>query len=391
MARIPEVVGWISSAWYFLIEILILFIFKSELISRQKKRGETLTSTWMLRWSILSIISCVLFAFMSILKRITMGQVCNITIPSCAFFQLLAMIFFMFYQLSQIYHCFSQNKIKTDRGYPQYIFYILYSFGFFIVILQLIISYDNFQTVTSQCVINWEHTQNHQIILTLWILKKIVYVLWCSLIVFMYFWKLKKFNKLSTDKNKDLINQRISFILNKILFLNICYQILVGINTIITYLGLQFPENLTVFVIEFIVSGLNMLLLAAIMCLVMEHHRTSYIKLLLAMQKYCNCCCFTSIIDNAKPYFPGHDDVRTPSTTKSDGKQNIQFVKNDENSNKPVIGIMGKQMQRKSIETNTMTVTAYPEFVKKNTHISRIQLNDLSEMTRSETTGNTFV
>merc|ERR1719356_1716230 len=41
-------------------------------------------------------------------------------------------VFMGFYQISKLYYCFSQNQIYSKKGYPNWLFIIMYIIGIFI-------------------------------------------------------------------------------------------------------------------------------------------------------------------------------------------------------------------------------------------------------------------
>ena len=47
-------------------------------------------------------------------------------------------VFMGFYQLSRLYYCFSQSNVYSDKGYPQWLFYIMFTIGVLLSIFSML-------------------------------------------------------------------------------------------------------------------------------------------------------------------------------------------------------------------------------------------------------------
>ena len=342
--------------WYYvklaLNSILLLWscvILHKELRAR-KTLDLTLTSKWMLRWSLGSMICIPIFAALQLATRVE--EICRITIPMVMFIRSCAFVFFQNYQLSQIYFCFSNSTTSSDKGFPNYLFVILYLMGFAVLAIHILIGVTRDFMPQNNCSLT-QLDDEHVMMVGL---REMVYFSWCIFIGSLYCIKLNKFNKLSNDPNKEAINIRISFILNKITFFNVGYNSLVAINAIIMFCRLTIYKQRWLVPFESSLSAVNMLFLAHFIYLAMEHNRASYLKFLKFIKNYTNCCCFKRLIKNAEPFMAGINEGKDVKIDKSG------FQKGDAGG--------------KSLETNTRNVQS---------HVSPLELDaNMSERTETK-------
>ena len=311
----------------------------------------------MLRWSLLCVVDNIAYATLNLLA-FSIEAVCPMTTSIAIFIQSCAFVWFNFYQLAQIHYCFSRNSstLTATHGYPVWLFIVLFAWGNVIKIIHILMGY----LKKSDCHLTQEIDNNSYFIVL--IVENIMYFLWDLIIILLYFNKLNKFNNYTNDKNKECIKRRISFILHKILFVNIGYNIIHAMNTAITFIRFRFTDE---WLIPFHhgISALTMIVLVYFTYIVMEHNRDQYLKLLRFFRKFLNFCCFKKMVENASPFLEELAD-----DTQTDGKNS-----GDIHVHSPQETHQEESPNERSMDTNT----------KSQSTPSQIELEIMSEYTQT--------
>eukprot|EP01084_Bolivina_argentea_P187654 323174_1 len=228
--RVYEPEQWmVVSAAGVLTIIINAYILTDEL----KKRiyGETTFTTKSLQlWSILCISCAVIVAFSTFIQYIN---------GFCYFMWYLVItvnysqpILANFYQLSRLYYCFARNQVYSNKGYPTYLFVIMFLIGI-IILLSGMINALFANGLPLQCGINKQiqfYTNNKQLFPDLDAIYKsiwfggqaCIYFFWDMMTLLLYIIKLKTFKKFKTEN--ITIYKRIIGIMYRVLILTLFYE-----------------------------------------------------------------------------------------------------------------------------------------------------------------------
>ena len=272
-------------------------------------------------------------------------------------------IFMGFYQLSRLYYCFSQHNIYSERGYPQYLFYIMFLIGGILsinYILQGIVSGD----ISPKCGI--DTTQNYtfyrqpgpdQIIMFMyWSLLSFIYFAWDLSTLFLYIYKIQSFKKVYSKKTdiagihkvhntentqkSEIIYNRINNIMNRVLIITIFYEITVLLIFVIWILPTVFGWNhppIYVFFGYCLPAVIKDVIFSLSVTLMVEHNTERYIKFLRFINRFrlhyiCCCCCY-GIINQQIDGVGGYDQTESRkdsattanAVTDDTGDLNVNF------------------------------------------------------------------
>eukprot|EP01084_Bolivina_argentea_P187653 323173_1 len=302
----------VVSAAGLLTMIINAYILTDEL----KKRiyGETTFTTKSLQlWSILSISCAVLVAFSTFIQYIN---------GFCYFMWYLVItvnysqpILANFYQLSRLYYCFARNQVYSNKGYPTYLFVIMFLIGIIILLSGMINTLFSIG-IPLQCGINKHaqfYTNNKQLFPDLnsthqsmrprnmWFAGQTgVYFCWDMLTLLLYVIKLKTFKKFKTEN--ITIYKRIVRIMYRVLILTLFYEMVGFIVIILGMLAsIYIPPNYKDWM--HVINQLSQLVISTLytysIYLMLEHNTSEYIKFLKFLNyvklKYF-CCCYHYVV-----------------------------------------------------------------------------------------------
>ena len=125
---------WISRAViYFIFFMLSLLILKSEI---NRRKSVVFTAKWFKWFSIICIIAGTVHLILNVLEWIPIS--CTITSYLAVIFRVIFLISIVYYQIYKLYYCFANTQIHSDKGYPKWLFWIMYIFGIIVSILWFI-------------------------------------------------------------------------------------------------------------------------------------------------------------------------------------------------------------------------------------------------------------
>ena len=213
-----------------------------------------------------------------------------------------------FYQLSRLHYCFANSKIHSNKGYPKWLFIIMFTIGVILLInWPIAVVFFGF-FFFSNCGINAK-LEFHYVPMDivsfkyafLWINATAgIYQIWDLVTLFLYYHKIRSIRKTikNMEKNQVVFN-RISSILYKIFILTMFYEILQFIAFILViiapfashYWFETFARN-TAFMISNIVFSVSMYLM-------MEHNKSEYViflKIIYKLRLHWICCKYGSVV-----------------------------------------------------------------------------------------------
>ncbi len=320
-----EPVAWILRTVLGFIPLIInAFILYKEWMVRKSDKTEFINK-YLKIYSISSIICSVIHALFAALY--SFNVFCyfglQLTVQSFA----LQMVFMGLYQLERLRYCFSNSQVHSNKGYPNYIFFIMYIIA--ILWSLYIVVYVWLTTTPYHCGINnkyqlvVEYSSMFSLYPFMTAIGTIVYILWDLTTLFLYILKVLSFKRYKTE-NKNIYN-RIMSILNRILILTITYEI-VGIGLIISFVmrSIGNIHQSSVNTVSSTTSGLcASSSLNISMYLMQEHNKYQYKQYLFTIYKFrlhyiCCCCCKSIINDEMVIYSDENKEEKGQSAEKYD-------------------------------------------------------------------------
>ena len=204
------------------------------------------------------------------------------------------------FQLSRLYYCFSQQKVHSDKGYPKWIFVIMYSTVFVWAITNIVA----YVLWPIECGIQSDGTAklayyellDGDYLFVLRIINGVLLVAMDAMTVLLYWCRIRSFKQYQNEKNNDIYT-RILSILHRML--------------ILTYLYLITTFSLVVMVA---ISGrrepflFNPFVYSISMYLMMDHNTLEYIQFLRIINRLklylCCCCCYQMVLDEYQLMVP---------------------------------------------------------------------------------------
>ena len=209
------------------------------------------------------------------------------------------------FQLSRLYYCFSKKQAYSDKGYPKWVFWFMYSW--LVLAVTSLVFAIQIMNPTTNCGINSKRRafvtetvlvsvispQQYVVLFPVLFLFTIIMDVTTT---FLYWNKVRSFRKFRSDKH-NVIYQRIQSILQRVLILTFLYQIVGFWIYAVTLIVFQLfaVETVTTFtIVESICMSYSMLL--------MQDHNTKEYKLFLRFLRrfklyFCCCCCYGMVIE----------------------------------------------------------------------------------------------
>ena len=237
--------------------------------------------------------------------------------------------FMGFYQLSRLYYCFAKEKVYHDKGYPKWLFILMYSIGL-INILHSAITPWIFYVIDNTWSIGCGITDKLEQVRMLrpstnaqyGFFAMLIYTLWDISTLLLYVFKVISFKTSIGARNPDsMIVKKIQSILTRIIICTVLYEIM----CLITMVSLIILSNISscwmTVILWHLPFGLASIVTSISMYLMQDHNTREYIKLLkiingLGLSKI---CCFQSIIDyelerNMSEQIDGNISIATNAT-----------------------------------------------------------------------------
>lgn len=212
-----------------------------------------------------------------------------------------------YYQLGRLYYCFSNEKINSTKGYPRWLFVIMYSSGIILLVnFALSVTFlHGTEVFREECRINENFQYEFRAIEYFtfegaeiwWTLVMVLYIVWDVTILILYVNKIKLFNT-HNDNNNSVTHTQIRIILHKIFLLTMLYEIVALIGTLCGPLFLIWVDEsdallrFTMFMYSISVS--------ISMYLMMDHNKERYLRYLLiirSLKLHWICCKWRYIVN----------------------------------------------------------------------------------------------
>ena len=274
---------------------------------KKRKHENIKFTTWQFKlWSIVCISSCFTGLFLSVFEKINI--VCTFASFVIAISYVVMFLSMGFYQLSRLHYCFANSQIHSDKGYPKWLFNIMYIFAILMVINLIVvleIGGDGdivWHTFNSKCGINDKLQFYYQPIdiissnVTLFPYAHVsilCFFFWDLFTLSLYIFKIRSF-RIYKDKNPS-VYKRIKSILQKIFILTMLYQLTALIYVVMVFfgfIGLKVIETI-VSIMALFLTGIFPLIFSLSMYLMMDHNVKQYIRFLKIVQflKLNYLCC----------------------------------------------------------------------------------------------------
>ena len=284
--------------------IITSYIFKRECMKIRSGQA-TYTTNYLKLWSVLCLLCGPIQGLSTLLRY--MDGLCYITWYIRHITLMLQPIFMGFYQLSRLYYCFSQNQVYSDKGYPSYLFIVMFIIGaaLFLLTVEYPIAMHGFPT---KC--GWIHNDNYQFIqytekiesfkvndyggIIILAASVLIYLSWDLVTLSLYINKIKGFKKF---KSMNLIIfKRILDIMYRVCVLTLFYQIGVVVSTVPLVISsiIVFPAWLSI-----LLGSFPTIFISLSMFLMLEHNTKEYGHFLRAIYRiklYYLCCCYRRYI-----------------------------------------------------------------------------------------------
>ena len=301
-------IEWLSVAITYLLWIIPnFFVLYSEIKQRQKS-SVSFTTKFFELFSFMCIISGFLHCVFAMLTYVP--GLCAFSFFLQITVGVLLVLSMGFYQLSRLYYCFANNQVHSNKGYPKWVFVIMYTIGIlygFMVIMSLQLSdvVDSlFRTFACGYNDNFEYfyypmfTEDSYRWSTYWAaVTVLLYAFWDLITLLLYGWKIRAY----IDKdNLSIVFTRIMSILFKITILTLFYQFMAYISLVIAmlYYELNIIPAISVILANFMANMLIFTITFS-MYLMMDHNEEKYyafLKWIKYTRIYLMCCCCRFIV-----------------------------------------------------------------------------------------------
>eukprot|EP01084_Bolivina_argentea_P239039 401708_1 len=311
----PTQVVRIEEEWVGSTTIFSFFVVISILIFQKEWRNRCIAST-----KPDSVIMCFIpiIAFICTIISNTF-YVIRYFNPFCYLSAQLSLVFALYftfmglYQIGRLQYCFSQGQGDSDKGYPNWLIYVMYSIGFILIPNRICLifyglnipincginsEYQSVEVYTGQRFRNPENTIYFRINITLYL---IVSFLWDSTTLCLYVMKIIALRKFVSQKPN--VYKRIMSTLNRILLLTIFYEITWIFHLFASvFYSSQLDHGVFLSLLNEFAFGLSQIVTSYSLFLMQEHNNCQYYKFLKCT--YCIgiyhilCCCFKSYVEN---------------------------------------------------------------------------------------------
>ena len=311
-------------------------ILKKEISNRSAnhERSAKFTTRSLKYFSLICIISGVLRFIFGLFEYI--NGLCTFSAYVAVFCWSLQGTSMGYYQLSRLYYCFANEQVHSNKGYPKYVFIIMYILGLIHLInyplsaaLSTVIGSDFFKECSYIYNSDVDEVQFVRINVDIWSVTAEQDWIWfqCSIILFIA-WDLstlclyiyKTLSLKSQMKESEAVSKRISNILNKIIILTIMYQLFFFLGLIIS----SFREYWNYFgLIGWSFSNLiSSMAMIISMYLMMDYNKKDYVKFIKLFKRFCFClscsatCCDIDNDDQNNDTDESHESTNAVPTTK---------------------------------------------------------------------------
>ena len=209
------------------------------------------------------------------------------------------LIFLGYYQLSRLYYCFARDKVHSNKGYPNWLFVIMFAIAFLFYFTFIFFNVDHY---TISCGINNKYQayynksrplRNPKWIMPVSTIALVVCIIWDLLTLSLYINKVRMFTKFYNNDTK--IKNRILLILNKIIIITLFYHFV----QILTLFCVFWLTKVTSIIDGVTVANFYALLHSYSMYIMVDHNKKSYewfLNILYRSRLYFVCCCCKRIV-----------------------------------------------------------------------------------------------
>ena len=313
--------SWITSSVIVSTCTLIsIFLLKREVTNRRKS-SVAFTNIWF-EYTSITCISCGCLAGLFTVLRVLNGfcQYAIFVFYICLAFQGISM---GFYHLSRLYYCLANQQIHSKKGYPRWLFKVMFGTPLFMFITWIISAITSKRSAVfrSMCAINdkWEYQYvpvylysiNSATICVL--VHTALFSVWDISILLLYIYKIISFAKIK--EGDQIVYERVMMILYKVSILTLFYQITAVISiTIGAVIWIIYPKILKV--IWFLGTFQSSLAMNYSMYLMMDHNKNHYIqflKIIRCLKLNWICCNWRYIVHKQLNELEKDPDQEPPS------------------------------------------------------------------------------
>ena len=309
-----EIVTWSPEEWmpgtilYIIATITSLKLLMFEV--KKRKRMNASFTTKSLQYS--SII-CMTAAFIvNLIYSINDFYVlCNFISVLAVIALAVQMVFMGFYQLARLHYCFANDKIYSNKGYPNWVFNVMIIIGILLIIHFAIFGmfYPDMHPLNIKCGINSKLEFYYiplQIISAqyygVWLLvNSLSFLAWDITTVSLYYHKIRYLS--SGIKNKDeRIYKRVLSILYRVFITTLFYEISMFVLTSVLGIVIALTDSIWIIgicssiTVAFCTNAVSISIF-----LMMDHNKSEYIEFLKIIKKLrlnWLCCGYYYIVDD---------------------------------------------------------------------------------------------
>ena len=194
-----------------------------------KTESHVLRNKWLDLWSLLTLATSVIVTLLHISRQVPF--ICMYTFSLSFSMMGIQKVLFTYYQIARLKYCFSSDSIhSTKYGYPACLFYILYGIGAILSIGYVVSFWSIFEPTESRngCVLGTYPVWSTDTLV--FVINYAFYFLWDWTVLSLYLYKILQLKSHQSKKHSRKFSQevhnRILFILSKIVFMTIIYEIL---------------------------------------------------------------------------------------------------------------------------------------------------------------------
>eukprot|EP01084_Bolivina_argentea_P119072 211179_1 len=289
MSNVLHLFEWLPIVLFSLMGSIFSIHITSKEIKRRKSTDVKFTTNSLRLFSLISMVTHVFYVALHIIEYFPIF--CRFTSALIFIFLCLQFVFMGFFQLSRVYYCFSQSKVYSKKGYPTYIFIIMFTIGI-LLFLNVCIYPLVFTLWNTECGINskyqfypkqsllLQNTEN--ISIGIWVnVTVFIFIIWDLLTLLLYIIKVYSFRKY---KSKDIkVYRRIMSILQRILILTVMYEIAASSTIIMTFVEAVITDQHMIKIVK-VLNKLAFMITAGFghysMYLMQQHNDKQYYKFL---------------------------------------------------------------------------------------------------------------
>ena len=332
--RVVSPTEWVFlTSIHFMWTVLNFIILKSEIKHRRKSTTKSITKG-LQYGSLTTIVTGFLAALFCLLNNFPIFCSFGLFIGLCMFAA--QSVSLTFYQLCRLYYCFANVNIHSNKGYPKWVFYIMYGLG--IVIFLSWTSWCLFNDtahyfINSKCAFqgnSFPFQMNYypanisslSVSSSKWTWKPLtsaMSLIWDIMVLILYIIKIKAIQNHHSLKAGDETFQRIMYILKKITVILVLYQ-LCGLINVITHIIHVFIASTTTFIITNGTTLLFSVSMSLSMYLMMDHNEKDwkrFANMIPGFDQQCNAMIAITSPAIADPSGNTTNDVTTLTAFKS--------------------------------------------------------------------------